>query len=89
MISIEENSEFRFEKTVFGVVDDAEFKFEGLEMKFERNWRKGLQNSQNQISGPKIQNRNRISGFEVPISYFSGIRFFRNGNLKFWQSRKL
>ena len=48
-----------------GVFDSAEFEFWGLESKFGRNWSKRFWNFENQICGPKIQNR--ISSFEVQI----------------------
>ena len=41
------------------------------------------------ISISKIQNRNRISSFDVPISDFRETKLFKNRNFKFWQSRIL
>ena len=63
--------EFRSENVDLGVFDIADFNFLGPKSKFERNWRKRFSNFQNQFPDPKTQNRNRISGFEVPISHFS------------------
>ena len=80
---------FWSEKQDLGVVDIADFNFLGPKSKFERNWRKRFSNFQNQFPGPKIQNRNRISGFDVPISHFFETKFFKNRNFKFWQSRFL
>ena len=68
--------EFWSEKEDVGVFGIADFKFLGLEARFERNWRKWFWNLENQISGPKIQNRNRIWGFEVPISNFLKPKFW-------------
>ena len=70
---VEEKLEFKFgrEKQDFGVFEDGDFKFLGPKSKFERNWRKRFSKFQNQFPKPKTQNRNRISGFEVPISHFS------------------
>ena len=44
----------------------ADFKFVGLESRFERNWRNRF-SIQKLIFESKIPNRNPISGFEVPI----------------------
>ena len=75
---VEEKFEFWCQKVDFGVFEIADFKFDGLESKFERNWRKRFSNFRNRILGPKIENRNRISGFDVPILYFSGNFNFPN-----------
>ena len=71
-ILVEEKLEFRSENQDFGVLDIAEFKFDGLEMRFERNQRKRFSKFRNEISTPKTQNQNRISGFEVRIFQFGG-----------------
>ena len=47
----------RNENQDFGVFDDGDFEFRGLELKFERNWKKLLSKFRNQISILKIQNQ--------------------------------
>ena len=58
-----------------GVFDIADFKFWVADMRFERNERKRFSNFQNQISGPKTENQNRISSFDVRIFQFWGVDF--------------
>ena len=65
-----EKFEFSSENLDLGVFDVGDFKFLGPESKFERNWTNRFSNFQNQFSGQKIQNRIRISGFEMPIFEF-------------------
>ena len=81
--------EFWSENVDLGVFDIADFEFDGLEMIFERNWRKRFSKFRNQISTPKTQNR--ISGFEVLIFRFLGLilNFYpqnskSKSNFKFW-----
>ena len=47
-------------KIYFWVFESAEFKFVGLEMRFERNKEKRFSNFRNHISSPKSQNHNPI-----------------------------